>query len=79
MFQKTTWLFSTVFAVGVLTIATAAHADWTRFRGPNGTGIRESDVPTEFGIDNNLKWKLELPGRGVSSPIVVGDKVFVTC
>ncbi|MEM9367982.1 MAG: PQQ-binding-like beta-propeller repeat protein [Planctomycetota bacterium] len=58
---------------------TSARADWTRFRGPNGSGISTSDAPTEFGADNNLKWKLELPGRGVSSPIVVGDRVFVTC
>lgn len=55
------------------------HADWLRFRGPNGSGISESDAPTEFGEKQNLKWKLELPGQGVSSPIVVGDKVFVTC
>ncbi|TWU49081.1 outer membrane biogenesis protein BamB [Rubripirellula reticaptiva] len=56
-----------------------SYADWTRFRGPNGSGVSESDAPTEFGADKNIGWKLELPGRGISSPIVVGDKVFVTC
>ncbi|MGB7329102.1 MAG: PQQ-binding-like beta-propeller repeat protein [Rubripirellula sp.] len=56
-----------------------SHADWTRFRGPNGSGVAESDAPTEFGADKNVRWKLDLPGRGISSPIVVGDKVFVTC
>lgn len=56
-----------------------AEADWLRFRGPNGSGIGDSGAPTEFGADKNLKWKLKLPGQGVSSPIVVGDKVFVTC
>ena len=65
--------------VSVLWLSSVASADWTRFRGPNGTGISESAVPTEFGLEQNLKWKLELPGKGVSSPIVVGDKVFVTC
>lgn len=60
-------------------LSTVAHADWTRFRGPNGSGIATSGAPTEFGEDKNIKWKMELPGRGVSSPIVVGDKVFVTC
>ena len=59
--------------------SSTADADWLRFRGPNGSGIGESDAPTEFSADENLKWKLELPGQGVSSPIVVGDKVFVTC
>lgn len=57
----------------------SASADWLRFRGPNGTGIAQSDTPSQFGENENLKWKLKLPGRGVSSPIVVGDKVFVTC
>lgn len=60
-------------------VSTTAHADWLRFRGPNGSGISESDAPTEFSAEKNLKWKLKLPGQGVSSPIVVGDKVFVTC
>lgn len=59
-------------------MSTPAQADWTRFRGPNGSGIGNSDAPTEFGAERNLKWKLELPGRGISSPIVVGDRVFVT-
>ena len=65
----------------LLCIAFASHslADWPRFRGPNGTGIAESAAPTEFGEDKNLKWKLSLPGRGISSPIVAGDRVFVTC
>ena len=62
-----------------LLLSTVVNADWTRFRGPNGSGIATSGAPTEFGKDKNFKWKLELPGRGVSSPIVVGDKVFVTC
>lgn len=71
-----------LFAVTVTTLAgfaSEAFADWARFRGPNGTGVAESGAPTEFGENKNLQWKLELPGRGVSSPIVVGDKVFVTC
>tara|TARA_R110002049_G_scaffold4601_5_gene32739 strand:+ start:1032097 stop:1033578 length:1482 start_codon:yes stop_codon:yes gene_type:complete len=55
-------------------------ADWLRFRGPNGSGIHtESDAPTSWSPKENLKWKTPLPGAGVSSPIVVGDRVFVTC
>ena len=53
--------------------------DWPRFRGPHGTGISETAVPTTWGPDKNIKWKTPMPGAGVSSPIVVGDKVFVTC
>ena len=55
-------------------------ADWTRFRGPNGTGISpDGPAPIEWSESKNLKWKTPLPGPGSSSPIVVGDKVFVTC
>jgi outer membrane protein assembly factor BamB len=41
--------------------------------------VADSAVPTKFGETENMQWKAELPGRGCSSPIVVGDKVFVTC
>lgn len=56
-------------------------ADWLRFRGPNGSGIAPDDkpLPVEWSATKNLKWKADLPGPGSSSPIVVGDRVFVTC
>lgn len=59
----------------------AGAGDWPRFRGPDGAGIASDDVPTptEWSPTENLKWKIELPGPGVSSPIVVGDRIFVTC
>jgi outer membrane protein assembly factor BamB len=59
-----------------LTLAlTLSGADWPRFRGPNGTGIAEGTLPA---IDaKSALWKTAIPGRGISSPIIVGDKVFV--
>lgn len=77
MYRKSLFC-SALFGVAIM-LPLTSFADWARFRGPNGTGISTSDAPTEFGAEKNLKWKMELPGRGVSSPIVVGDKVFVTC
>ncbi len=58
-----------------------ASADWTRFRGPNGSGAAADDkpVPTAWSADKNISWQLDMPGPGTSGPIVVGDKVFVTC
>ncbi len=54
--------------------------DWARFRGPNGSGISEDGaVPVTWSESENLKWKAKLPGPGSSSPIVVGDKIFLTC
>ncbi|MFM7245107.1 MAG: PQQ-binding-like beta-propeller repeat protein [Planctomycetaceae bacterium] len=58
----------------------AQAGDWPRFRGPNGSGVAGDDAatPVQFGPDRNLAWKVKLPGDGVSSPIVVGDRVIVT-
>lgn len=57
-----------------------ARADWPRFRGPNGGGVAtdSSPVPTTMSETENLRWKVALPGAGVSCPIVVGQRVFVT-
>ncbi len=61
-------------------IASAAEPDWPRFRGPNGSGIAVgAQPPTTWSDAQNLKWKTELPGAGTSSPIVVGERIFVTC
>ena len=58
-----------------------AEDAWTRFRGPDGSGVSTEAVstPTTWSDTENLKWKTALPGPGSSSPIVVGDKIFLTC
>lgn len=74
-----------LLAVLILCGALAARAegsDWLRFRGPNGEGSLRDDQqrgPVSWTATENIKWKVDLPGPGSSSPIVVGDKVFVTC
>ncbi len=70
-----------LLAAFVLTSASTVHADWTRFRGPNGSGISGDGpaTPVRWGPSANVKWKAEMPGAGLSSPIVVGDRVYVTC
>lgn len=53
-------------------------ADWPGFRG-DGTGASaETTLPDGFTADAGLRWKVTLPGRGVSSPVVVGTNVYVT-
>ncbi len=55
-------------------------ADWPRFRGENGAGLsKDANIPTDWSDDKHLAWKAELPGAGSSSPIVIGDTVFLTC
>lgn len=60
-------------------LATVAHAeDWPRFRGTNGAGVAESgSLPDEIGPRKNVIWRTEVP-MGRSSPIVVGDRVYLS-
>lgn len=72
---------STVAFLAVLAVTTMCFAaDWPRFRGPDGTGITDDNsLPTEWDKDKNVAWKVELPKCDVatSSPIVVGDRIFI--
>jgi outer membrane protein assembly factor BamB len=53
-------------------------SDWDRFRGPNGSGVNEAHgLPVEFAADKNMRWRVALP-PGHSSPILVGDRIFLT-
>lgn len=56
----------------------AATASWPQFRGPNGSGVAESDrPPARFGPETNLIWKIAMPS-GLSSPCLGGDRIFLT-
>ena len=64
----------------LLPAALLSAADWSGFRGPTGQGIsEETGLPVKWSSTENIVWKVDLPGPGASSPITVGDKVFVTC
>jgi outer membrane protein assembly factor BamB len=57
----------------------APAADWTQFRGPEGSGVSsESGLPIRWGPAQNIRWKVDLPGRGLSSPVVAGGRVYLT-
>jgi outer membrane protein assembly factor BamB len=67
-------------AAAMLLVTGSLSADWMQFRGPGGNGrSEEKNLPATWSEQENLAWKLELPGLGTSSPIVVGNRVFVTC
>jgi outer membrane protein assembly factor BamB len=58
----------------------ALAADWSEFRGPGGLGTStETGLPVHWSSEKNVAWKTRLPGAGTSSPITVGNRVFVTC
>jgi len=58
--------------------APGADRYWPQWRGPAANGIsRTANPPAEWGEKKNIRWKVEIPGRGSSSPIVWGDRVFI--
>jgi outer membrane protein assembly factor BamB len=56
----------------------AVAADWRQFRGPAGAGAADGPAPPTEAAADRAAWKAPLPGRGLSGPLVVGDRVFVT-
>lgn len=62
----------------LLTVSPRAQDDWTRFRGPNGTGVSTAtNLPNEFGPEKNVIWKTVVP-PGHSSPVLTRDRIFLT-
>jgi outer membrane protein assembly factor BamB len=52
--------------------------DWLQWRGPHFNGVAEGDAPVEWSDTKNVAWKTPLPGRAFSTPVVAGDRVFIT-
>jgi outer membrane protein assembly factor BamB len=68
-----------VMTVCAVVLGTSRAENWPQFRGAGGSGVVEaSKLPTEWSADKNVRWKVEVPGVAWSSPIIWGDKVFVT-
>lgn len=62
----------------VYSISFADVPEWPQFRGPNGSGVAVgSKPPVNFGPEHNVKWKVPAPS-GASSPVIVGDRLFLT-
>lgn len=60
-------------------LASAADVDgWAKWRGPKDDGMARGDAPLEWSDTKNIAWKIKIPGKGNSSPIIWGDRIFVT-
>jgi len=71
-------LFSSVLCAAFWSSPCLAE-NWPQWRGPQNNGhSSEKGVPTEWGADKNIVWKLALPGQGSSTPCVWEDKIFIT-
>jgi len=59
--------------------SSASAADWPQFRGPSSTGAVDSaSPPVEWSREKNVAWIADLPGGGLSQPVIVGDSVYLT-
>jgi len=67
-------------AACLVAMAAAVKAqDWQQFRGPAGNGVAaDANPPLEWSQTNNIAWKVSTPGRGRSSPIILGQRIYLT-
>ena len=66
-----------VGTLGLLLPQPLTAEQWTRFRGPNGSGVSQATtIPTRW-TSKDYHWRVKLPGIGYSSPVVWGQKIFV--
>jgi outer membrane protein assembly factor BamB len=72
------YVIGALLSVSSLSVAASGPAEWTRFRGPNGTGVAETTpLPAEFGPEKHVIWKTPVPG-GHSSPVLTETRLFLT-
>jgi outer membrane protein assembly factor BamB len=76
MMNRKQFLFA---VVSLFLLSTSIHAqEWTRFRGPNGAGVSNAKtVPVNFA-EGDFNWRVKLPGEGHSSPVIWGNRIFLT-
>jgi len=68
-----------IIALALAALAGPQEAAWPQFRGVHGDGLVAGECPVAWGPETNVAWTRELPGSGWSSPVVVGERIFVTC
>ena len=71
--------FLTALLISLFGSTESRSENWPGFRGPTGQGLSsETDLPTRWSGTENVAWKTVVPGDGWSSPVIHGDRVFVT-
>jgi outer membrane protein assembly factor BamB len=79
MKKSALFLLALVVCVSWSTAINAQSSDhWPQWRGPFFNGVARGDAPTTWSDSSNIKWKAQIPGRGHSTPVIWGDKIFIT-
>lgn len=71
-------LVLSLMLVAVAMVQAQSDAHWPQWRGPFFNGMARGDAPTVWSDTKNIKWKTEIPGRGFSTPVMWGDRIFLT-
>src|SRR5215468_8867157 len=71
-------LIALTTVVLVVGSASSDPAHWPQWRGPFFNGVAKGAAPVEFSDAKNIKWKIAIPGRGFSTPVIWGDRIFLT-
>ncbi|HEU0253481.1 MAG TPA: PQQ-binding-like beta-propeller repeat protein [Pyrinomonadaceae bacterium] len=69
---------SVLLATSSVVVRAQTSAHWPQWRGPFFNGMARGDAPAVWSDTTNIKWKTEIPGRGHSTPVIWGDRVFIT-
>ena len=73
------FVFTVIATLFINSSGVFARASWPQWRGPSGQGTsEEKNLPATWSASKNIKWKTPIAGRGHSSPIVWGNKIFLT-
>ena len=68
------------FCLSLVVVSPVWAGNWANWRGPHCDGVAEgTGYPTKWTDKENVAWKVELPGRGSSTPVVWGHQIFITC
>ena len=72
------WAFAAALVIAGSVAPASQTSVWMQWRGPLNTGMASSDAPLRWSETDGIVWKVPVPGRGHSTPIIAGDRLFVT-
>lgn len=72
------WAITLGWTIALGAMATGAEEHWTSFRGPTDQGHADADLPLRWSENENVVWKTPIPGKAWSSPVIWGDRIWLT-
>jgi outer membrane protein assembly factor BamB len=80
MFSRIVRIALLIVSATVISVSAQSRAgdSWPHWRGPSHTGVASGRVPLAWSDSSNVRWKTEIPGRAFSTPVAVGDRLFLT-